>query len=291
MVLGVGVLALLLLGWIAARRAKFLPMVRSPHPELGVMDAPPAKIAPRSSSPVETTVPPPRDKPVDPVKAAPKAGRILGTVILPENVVKFNYRIYVFNTDGRSEANERFQNQSSFVIEQLAPGLKGVIFFSVDGAFGSTYQMVTVPEGGEGRVDLRPNATSLLKGTVVDSKGEPVVGVLVAVTEQLAVGVELFSGGRPKHLSAVGRIGSSSSVSSTNPGVVTQRLTDYVSIDPGQNSIVRGLPTDKDGRFNLPVSSTGTPVSIKVFRELGQTLKEENVVPGPNPVRIILPNE
>jgi hypothetical protein len=54
---------------------------------------------------------------------------------------------------------------------------------------------------------------------------------------------------------------------------------------------LRGVTTDAKGHFNLPVTSATDAVSLTVTKGKGQVLKEEMVLPGAGPARIVVPNQ
>lgn len=285
-VLGVGVLLLLVLLLVRLNvpRPESKP-TSSPAPSNEVPAAPLTAHAKQGEQPVT----PQGIEPASPKRIA-RPGKILGSIVLPEKREAYTYRIYVFSQEGKLERYNMFSCESQFEVANLSPGMKAVVLYSIEGDFTSTHQITTVPEGGESHVVLLPGIPSLLKGTVVNSQGQPLEGVIVATTEQLTLPDALFPNGKPKRSQSISHYSGSSQFSDRSP-TVKKNAKGFSDIDPIGGKVSRGVATDSKGEFSLPLSSAQTVVHLRVFRDLGSNLAEGDFLPSQAPIRIVVTRE
>jgi len=235
--------------------------------------------------------------PIPPASAADAtaASRVRGRILLPwqeRRKSTYAYAVYAFTADGKVEGGKQFTNSERFEFD-LPPGRKAVMFYPLLENLSFPYQVVEVPEGGEGEVVLRPRVQFLLGGRVVDANGAGVGGVTVIAHEAIPLPHELYLQGRPAEAAVVEKL-SETVVSPTAPAA-EEIVSSYVRIDPLAGRLSRGVTTDAKGHFNLPVSSATDPVSLAVQRgpgqDAGQKLKEETVLPAPAGIRVVVPNQ
>ena len=223
-----------------------------------------------------------------------RTGRIVGNVFFPtrDRTHKvFSYQIYVFSAGGTMDGPRPFANSTRFELRNVPPGRYAVFFFSPTEVLTCPYQIATVPEGGESEVEFHPRSCHSLAGKVVDANGAPVGGVYVMAAETIPLPQELYLEGRPSAIedleTAVNTTGVTSPVGS-NPAEVP---TSILKIQPGEGRISRGVITDAQGKFSVPLSSADIPVPLTVLRSAAEVLKEEIVLPSAGFARIVLPNQ
>jgi len=222
---------------------------------------------------------------------ASTSSRLRGRLQLPWQERKkssYAYAIYAFTADGKVEGGKQFTNTDRFELE-LGPGRKAVMFYPLLENLSFPFQVVEVPERGEVEVLLRPRVPYLLSGRVVDANGAGVGGVTVVAHETIALPQELYLQGRPAEAAVVEK--SSDPVVSPAGPAVEDIVSTYVRIDPLAGRLSRGVTTDAKGHFNLPVTSASDPVPLTVQRGKVEVLKEETVLPGAAPLRIVVPNQ
>jgi hypothetical protein len=229
-----------------------------------------------------------------PAQPGPQHGTLRGRIILPGPLPDYAYKIYLFTEDGAVEGPKTFKNVEEFELVDLAPGRKGLVFFSEKGLHATAHQVVTVPAGGETEVVLRLQSGAELQGIVVDSAGAPVAGLLVITVESLSLPFDLYTKGPPRSVSSSGTMGGGSSArlrtGSSSEAVMTPGTQTYTHLSPNTGKISRGISTDAQGRFSIPISSATLPVTVKICKVLNDVLKEESVLPSPDGVRIVVPN-
>jgi hypothetical protein len=217
---------------------------------------------------------------------------VKGRLLLPWQERKkssYAYEIYVFTADGRIETQKSFSNTDRFELPGLTAGRKAVLFYPLLENLSFPYQVVDVPEQGEIEVVLRPRVPFLLSGRVVDANGAGVGGVTVVANEMMSLPQDLYLAEKPGEAVSVEKI-SDPIVSPVAPAV-EDIVSTYVKIDPRAGRLSRGVTTDAKGHFNLPVTSATDAVALTVTRGRSQVLKEEMVLPGAGPVRIVVPNQ
>jgi hypothetical protein len=64
----------------------------------------------------------------------------------------------------------------------------------------------------------------------------------------------------------------------------------YFLLDPANATVTRSALSDQQGRFKLSLTSDREAVKVRVLKDLGHVLKEESVVPGGPPLRLVLPS-
>ena len=227
---------------------------------------------------VEKELPPPTEK-------------IRGTVLLPFKMESYKYWIYVFTPEGKIERSKKFSDRTDFEIDKLSPGSKAVIFWCQNGEYSPTSAIVQVSEGLESQVAISPGTPFPLTGVIVDQKGDPVSGVIVAVTEHLPLAKSFFSLDSNRNHSSAGYVASAGGISSSSVHPLPSHLIKWGRLDPVGGKVARGLPTDDSGNFSLTASSPTTPVKIRVFRKLTKTLVEGTYLPNQSPLRITLPQQ
>jgi hypothetical protein len=259
----------------------------------GAVPAPAPPVPPAGNPPgAPAAVPVPRAGPAAP--AVPRPGRILGQVIFPRAQEKrrsFSYQIYVLGADGKVDGPRPVANSDRFELGDLPPGRKAVLFFSPSEFLTCPYQIVAVPEGGEGEVVLRPRACHALEGKVVTADGTAVGGVFVTATEIVPLPQELYPDGIPASVAALEFTISPSGVTSPFGAVTAEVPAGIFKVSPGEGRISRGAITDAEGKFSVPLSSMEVPVPLIVSRIPGGVLKEEVVLPKAGFSRLIVPNQ
>lgn len=233
---------------------------------------------------------PPLPPPTVTVAGAPSA-HLRGRLQLPWQERKkssYAYAIYAFTADGKLEGGKQFTNSDRFELD-LTPGRKAVLFYPLLENLSFPYQVIELPEKGDVEVLLRPRVPFLLNGRVVDANGAGVGGVTVVAHETIPLPQELYMAGKPAEAAVLEKT-SDPVVSPTAPAV-EDIVSTYVRVDPLSGRLSRGVTTDAKGHFNLPVTSATDPVPLTVQRSRSEVLKEETVLPGAGPVRVIVPNQ
>jgi hypothetical protein len=218
---------------------------------------------------------------------ATAAVRLRGRVLLPwpeKKKSEYSYAIYLFTPEGKVEGPATFVNTDRFELPSVSPGRRAVLFCPVLENLTFASQVILVPEQGDVDVTLKPQLTYLLAGRVVDANGAGVGGIFVTMHEPLTLSAELYLGGKPASAATVERTMSSA------PGV--QEVSPMtILIDPLKGDITRSVTADSRGRFALPLASPTDPVSLSLGRSKTEFIKEETVLPGPDGVRIVVPNQ
>jgi len=228
--------------------------------------------------------------PSRPAPPAAVAGTVRGRVALPwqeRRKSSYQYAIYAFTADGKVEGPKTVTNTDQFEMDGLSPGRKAILFYPLLENLSFPFQVVDVPAGGVSEVTLKPTVPSLLRGRVVDANGVGVGGVMVIAQEPLPLPAELYAQGRPAEAAVVEKT-SEPAVSPVAPAP-EDLVSTYVRIDPLAGRLSRGVTTDAKGYFALPVSSPTDPVPLTIFRGRSEVLKEETVLPGGAPARIVVP--
>jgi hypothetical protein len=169
----------------------------------------------------------------------------------------------------------------------LTPGRKAILFYPLLENLTFPYQVVDVPAAGTVEVALRPRVPYLLSGRVVDANGAGVGGVMVIAQEILQLPSELYPQGKPAEAAMIEK--TSDPVVSPVAPALEDIVSTYVRIDPLAGRFSRGVTTDAKGHFALPVSSPTDPVPLTISRSKSEVLKEETVLPGAAPARIVVP--
>lgn len=248
---------------------------------------PPAAQAPRESATPATTTPPavppgPSSTSPAPAETPSKSGRIIGTVVVPPSVTRFAFRIYIFTPSG-TETDEALEGVTNFIFDDIKPGRKAVVLMSPSGDLGTASAVIQVVEGSDTPVTLSPPAPTFLEGQVVDAEGKAAAGLLVTWKETLPV-QELYLQGKPRNTVSSGSFGGPIDMKGER-----KAPSRYFLLDPANATITRSSLSDGEGRFRLSLTSDRAAVQVRVLKDLGHVLREESVVPGGPPLRLVLP--
>jgi hypothetical protein len=228
--------------------------------------------------------------PSRPAPPAAVTGTVRGRIALPWQERKkssYQYAIYAFTAEGKVEGPKTYTNTEQFEMDGLTPGRKAILFYPLLENLTFPYQVVEVPAGGSVEVALKPRVPYLLNGRVVDANGAGVGGVMVVAQETIQLPAELYQQGRPAEAAIVEK--TSEPVVSPVAPAPEDIVSTYVRIDPLAGRFSRGVMTDAKGHFALPVTSPTDPVPLTITRGKSEVLKEETVLPGAVPARIVVP--
>jgi hypothetical protein len=277
----VGIAALLFLALRQQSRSDAPPGAPPPAP------TPAAQVPRESLTSATTTLPPvpptPTSTPPAQAETPSKPGRIIGTIVVPPSVTRWSFRIYIFTPSG-TETDESFDGVTNFILDDIKPGRKAVVLLSPSGDLGTASAVIQVVQGNDTPVTLSPPAPTFLEGQVVDAEGKAAAGLLVTWNESLPV-QELYPQGKPRNTVASGSFGGPIDMKGER-----KAPAHYFLLDPANATVTRSALSDQQGRFKLSLTSDREAVKVRVLKDLGHVLKEESVVPGGPPLRLVLPS-
>jgi hypothetical protein len=264
-------------------------LLRRAPSELPAGPVPPAPPAPAKIVDARPATPgaAPSVEPEPPKEPAP-SGWLRVKLELSEPGPLHNIRAVVGRPDGTIEMSESIEPVTQFDLGPLSPGRKALLLFSTSGSLSPITALATIEEGKDTEVILRPEKMAMLKGTLVDASGVVVPEITLEVDERLPL--EGFAAPRqPGNLLSY-------EVETTGRGAGGSRLMVSRGPSSGYNFMMSPeaillswqVGTDSAGRFSLPLRP-GT-AGVRIHLKRGTTvIKEESVVPSPEPIRLVVP--